>query len=306
MEKFLHAVNSVPGCEWRILNQLWIRFGVWKYVWERASLAEIAGAVGGNFAGRLGEFRRRFDVENEFARLWERDLVVVSRQSSEYPKVLLEIPDAPYVLYRKGAPLPQGLSSSGPMLPVQEAVQTRMFAIVGTRNPTRYGERIAYELAEALASRDVVVVSGMAFGIDAVAHFSTVSLQKPTIAILASGLYEITPSAHHRLAEKILETGGTLLSEYPPSAPAYPRRFLERNRIIAGLCEKTIVIEAGDRSGALVTARLANEYNKDVYALPGDITKPQTQGCLQLLYKDRKSTRLNSSHSAKSRMPSSA
>jgi len=275
-EKFLHALNSVPGCEYRILARLWKKFGSesrtagnWRYAWEMASHNELlASGVGEKFAERLVEFRRGFDLDAEFAKLWDKDIVPVSRGNREYPQLLLQLPDAPFLLYRKGA----ALSS-----------HRRMIAVVGTRNPTKYGEKIAYDLTEALASQNIVVVSGLAFGIDAVAHFSTVSVQKPTVAVLASGLYDVTPTTHHRLSEKILEHGGTLVSEYPPSDPAYPRRFLERNRIIAGLCEATVVIEAGQKSGALVTARLANEYNRDVYALPGDITREQAQGCLKLL-----------------------
>lgn len=269
MEKFLHAINCAFGSDRRTLACLWKKFGDWRYVWEKAGALELAAAgVKENYAGRLVEFRRRFDADTEFAKLWERDIVAVSRQNREYPGALLQLPDAPFLLYRKGASLNQG---------------RRMVAVVGTRNPSAYGEKIAYDLAEALAARGVVVVSGLAFGIDAIAHFAVASLEKPTVAVLASGLFDITPSTHHRLSEKILVHGGSLVSEYPPSDPAYPVRFLERNRIIAGLCEATVVIEAGEKSGALVTARLAGEYNRDVYALPGDITRPQSQGCLQLI-----------------------
>ncbi|NWG72674.1 MAG: DNA-protecting protein DprA, partial [Parvularculaceae bacterium] len=269
MEKFLHALNCVPGFSRRTLARIWKTFGGWRYPWESASFHELTAAgLKPEVAERLCEFRKGFDAEREFAKLWEKDIVVVSRASGEYPSVLFQLPDAPFLLYRKGATM---------------TAHPRMIAVVGTRNPSVYGEKIAYDLAEALAQRGVSVVSGLAFGIDAIAHFSTVSCSKPTIAVLASGLFDIIPTTHHRLSEKILETGGTLLSEYPPSDPAYPIRFLERNRIIAGLCEATVVIEAGEKSGALVTARLANEYNRDVYALPGDITRPQARGCLELL-----------------------
>lgn len=270
MEKFLHALNSVPGCKRRTLERLRNKFADWRYVWECASVSElVASGAGEKFAERLCEFRKKFDAEREFAKLWERDIAVVSRGAREYPETLLQLPDPPFLIYRKGAPMKN---------------HERMIAVVGTRNPSLYGEKTAYDLAEALTRCGVTVVSGLAFGIDAVAHFSTVSLNKPTVAVLASGLFDITPSTHHRLSEKILETGGTLVSEYPPSDPAYPVRFLERNRLIAGLCEATVVVEAGEKSGALVTARLANEYNREVYAVPGDITRPQARGCLDLLF----------------------
>ena len=285
MEKFLHAINSVQGCEWRWLNKLWDALGDWKYVWERVSLFELAQACSGlrnggkKFAERLFAARGKFDVEREFARLWDRDIVVVSRDNFEYPKLLAELPDAPFLFYRKGSPL------VNPACDATQKCEPRRMAIVGTRRCTKYGENIAYDLAEALAMQDIVVVSGLAYGIDAVAHFAVVSAKKPTIAVLASGLFDVTPSAHQRLAEKILETGGTLISEYPPSAPAIAYRFLERNRIIAGLCDTTIVVEAGEKSGASVTARLANEYGREVYAVPGDINKEKSQGCLELIYK---------------------
>ncbi len=269
MEKFLHALNSAPGCQYRILHKLWKVFGDWRYVWEKSQMRELlAAGLAQDFVDRFLEFRRQFDPDAEFAQLWDKDIAVMGREHYEYPKELLPLPDAPFLLYRKGASLP-GTS--------------RKIAMVGTRAPSRYGENIAYDLAEALANHGIVTVSGLAFGIDAVVHFSTVSVEKPTIAVLASGLYEITPTTHHRLSEKILECGGSLISEYPPLSPAYPFRFLERNRIIAGISEAVVVIEAGERSGALATARRARDYGREVFALPGDILRPQARGCLKLL-----------------------
>lgn len=270
MEKFLHALNSAPGCQYRILSKLWKVFGDWRYVWEKSQMRELlAAGLAQDFVDRFLEFRRQFDPDKQFAELWEKDIAVMSREHREYPKELCPLPNAPFLLYRKGASL---VSSS------------RKIAMVGTRAPSRYGENIAYDLAEALAHHGVITVSGLAFGIDAVVHFSTVSAEKPTVAVLASGLYEITPTTHHRLSEKILECGGSLISEYPPLSPAYPYRFLERNRIIAGLAEAVVVIEAGERSGALATARRALDYGREVFALPGDILRPQARGCLKLLH----------------------
>ncbi len=283
MEKFLHAINSVPGCHWKIMQSLWKRFGDWEYVWKHADLRDITAALNGetggnlrpritgqNFAGRLAEFRSKFDADAEFAKLWEKDIAVVSRRNPEYPESLLHLPQAPFLLYRKGAPLSRDF---------------RYFAMVGTRHPSSYGEKMAYDIAEAFARCGAVVVSGLAFGIDAVTHFAAVSSNKPTVAVLACGLYEITPTGHRSLVEEILRCGGTLLSEYPPHDPAYPGRFLERNRIIAGLSEATLVLEAGMKSGALSTARHALDCGRDVYVLPGDITRSQAEGCLDLLAK---------------------
>lgn len=254
MEKFLHAVNCAVGGDRRVLRRWWDEFADWRVIWERPELEH---------------FRQKFDVEREFARLWDQDIVVIGRTHSDYPTAMLHFADAPFLLYRKGAVLNDG---------------ARKIAVVGTRRASAYGRDVAYDLAEALALGGVTVVSGLAFGIDAVAHFAAVSSRKPTIAVLGSGLFDVTPSSHRRLAAEILAQGGTLLSEYPPGDPAFAGRFLERNRIIAGLCEATVVIEAGVRSGALATARLANEYGKSVHALVADIKREQAQGCLQLIY----------------------
>lgn len=273
------------------MQGLWGKFQNFEYVWMKAGERELSSAARcnsygkgafENFIERLLKMRLKFDIDAEFEKLHDKNIIAVSRQHSEYPKPLLHLPDAPHLLYRKGAHLEIFEPGQKPGQNTQGV--RRGIAVVGTRNPTKYGETVAYDLATALSRHNAVVVSGLAFGIDAVSHFAAVSEKKPTVAVLACGLYEVAPASHHRLAEEILQNGGALISEYPPSSPAYPGRFLERNRIIAGLSEATVIIEAGRRSGALATARLALEYNRDVYALPGDITKAQAQGCLKLLY----------------------
>lgn len=191
--------------------------------------------------------------------------------SNDYPRLLKEIHDAPKELYVRGAGFER------------DAVYV---AIVGTRMPSRYGLKTAYEIARAVTERGGVVVSGLAFGIDATCHKAAVDLQKPTIAVLGSGINSITPRTNEPLAEKILQTGGSLISEFPDSAPSIKYRYLLRNRIISGICRATIVIEAGERSGALITARHAFDQNRDVFALTGDIDRPQGFGCRVLFGKD--------------------
>ena len=191
--------------------------------------------------------------------------------SNDYPKLLKEIHDAPKELFLRGAGFER------------DAVYV---AIVGTRMPSRYGVKTAYEIARAVTERGGVVVSGLAFGIDAACHKAAVDLQKPTIAVLGSGINSITPRTNEPLAQKILQTGGTLISEFPDSAPSIKYRYLLRNRIISGICRATIVIEAGERSGALITARHAFDQNRDVFALTGDIDRPQGFGCRFLFGKD--------------------
>jgi DNA processing protein len=162
----------------------------------------------------------------------------------------------------------------------------RFIAIVGTRVPSLYGEKSAYNISERIALYGGVIVSGLAFGIDAICHYAAVRNGKPTVAVLASPADKVTPSSHFNLSENILKTGGTIISEYAGDVTANKYRFLERNRLISGLCRATVIIEAAKKSGALITAAHASNQNRDVYALVGDITRPQAQGCLNLIEKN--------------------
>jgi len=269
MQKFLHALNSAEGMNYQALSLLWRHFCDWRYTWEQATYSEfIAAGLTAQLTEKICSGRKIFDVERSFADLWASDIFVIDRGHMEFPPLLARIHDPPFLLYRKGAPLD---------------CTSRHIAIVGTRNSTTYGEKFTRELAEAIALQGGIVVSGLAFGIDAMAHFGAVTQKKPTVAVLASGLLEVTPRSHRSLADKILSESGTLISEYPPGKPAYPGNFLARNRIISGISVATIVTEAGLRSGALTTAARALEQNRDIYALPGDITRSQAQGCLRLI-----------------------
>lgn len=192
-------------------------------------------------------------------------------RTHQLPILLRNIADPPRVLYKRGADL-RGDSA--------------YVAIVGTRAPSVYGKRMAYKVAAAVAEAGGVVVSGLAFGVDGLAHRAAVDARRPTVAFLASGVERVTPSSHIRLAHDIVAHGGTMLSEYEAFDSAHKYRFLERNRLISGLCKATIVIEAKERSGALITARHAFDQNRDVYALMGDIDRPQAQGCLNLVRTD--------------------
>lgn len=268
-EKFLHAFNCVPGISYQVFTKLWWQFKNWQYAWEKSDVVTLANAkISENFIAEFSKFRKNFDVENELEKLWESDIVAIGRDHPEFPFLLKQIPDPPFMIYRKGAPLTN---------------QPLHIAMVGTRRSTLYGEKIAYELAKALTKQGTIVVSGLALGIDAVSHFGAVSEQKPTIAILGSGLNHITPSTNHQLAANILKHSGTIISEHAPHTPAFPINFIQRNRLIAGLSQATVVIEAGIKSGALITAYRALEQNRDLYALPGDIHRDQSQGCNKLI-----------------------
>lgn len=156
-------------------------------------------------------------------------------------------------------------------------------AIVGTRKPTNYGREVAQKIATEVALRGGIVVSGLALGIDGVAHKAAIDTGGITIAVLANGLDKIYPSSHTGLAQKILETGGAIISEYPAGTPALPHQFLARNRIVSGLADAVVIVEAAARSGTLSTANHALEQGKEVFAVPGNITSPLSAGCNKLI-----------------------
>ncbi|HEX6462025.1 MAG TPA: DNA-processing protein DprA [Candidatus Saccharimonadales bacterium] len=156
-------------------------------------------------------------------------------------------------------------------------------AIVGTRKPTAYGKETAYRLSNELAAQGIIIISGLALGIDGIAHQAALDAGGTTLAVMGGGLNQIYPRRHQQLAEHIVKQGGALISEYPNSMPPLMHQFLERNRIISGLSDVVIIIEAAARSGTLATARWGLEQGKTIMAVPGNITSPLSAGCNQLI-----------------------
>lgn len=193
---------------------------------------------------------------------------VIHYHESEFPALLKEIPDPPDLLYFWGDP---GL------------LLTDCVAMVGTRVPTPYGESLALEWAEKLSAGGLTVVSGLAYGIDACAHRGALKAGGKTIAVVAQGISELQPTSHRNLAEKIVDSGGLIISERAPGSVSYKSDYLVRNRLISGLSRGVVVVEAAARSGALNTANHALEQGRDVMAVPGRLTDLKSQGTLRLL-----------------------
>lgn len=200
-------------------------------------------------------------------RLEQKDIKVITRLDSEYPLLMKETIRPPWVLYAKGE---------------SKLLNSLSIALVGTRVPTAYGRKVAAMLTEELASRGIGIVSGLARGIDAACHEAALLVNGPTIAVLGTAIDVAYPSQHASLYRRIAEQG-LVVSEYPPGTPGHPGMFPQRNRIIAGIARGTVVVEADARSGSLITADLALEANRDVFAVPGPITSPKSRGTLQLL-----------------------
>lgn len=184
---------------------------------------------------------------------------------SEFPELLHEMPDPPETLYIKGA------------LP---SAELKLIAVVGSREYTSYGKEAAVRLIAGLRGYPIGIVSGLAIGIDGIAHKAALDAELYTMAIPGSGLGDavLYPRAHTALAQKILENGGALLSEFPEHERAAQYTFPQRNRIMAGIAHATLVIEAAAKSGTLITARLAADYNRDVLTVPGSIFSKNTEG----------------------------
>ena len=195
------------------------------------------------------------------------DHTLIALGTPEYPPALLEIPDPPTVLYAKGR---------------CDLLALPAFSIVGSRNPTPQGTQNAECFADALARAGWVITSGLALGIDAAAHRATLNVGGATIAFVGTGVDRIYPSRNRDLAHRICDQG-CIVSEFPLGTPAIASNFPRRNRLISGIARGTLIVEAAIESGSLITARLAAEQGRDVFAIPGSIHSPQSRGCHKLI-----------------------
>jgi DNA processing protein len=234
-----------------------------------ASTADLqsVGGIGPKIAVRIAAARQEIDAEAELALAAEHGIDVLTEADDAYPRTLRQIHDPPGVLFRHGTYLPQ---------------DELAIAIVGTRHATRYGLAQAERLAASLARVGFTIVSGLARGVDAAAHRGALDAGGRTIAVLGSGLLNIYPPEHVGLARDVAASG-CLLSEAPPRMAPLSGAFPQRNRIISGLSVGTIVVEAANRSGALITARHAYEQGREVFAVPGPIDSRLSHGCHALI-----------------------
>ena len=193
---------------------------------------------------------------------------IIKITDPEYPDLLRHIYDAPEVLYVRGD---------------IEILNRNLVAFVGTRNCTPYGREVVRNLVSDLSLCDLGIVSGLARGIDSVAHEAALNSGLPTVAVLGTGIDNIYPPENQGLADRIISSGGCIVSEYPGNKPSLSYHFPARNRIIAGLSLATVVIEAPESSGALITAKRANEENRDVFAVPADVDRLESVGCNKLI-----------------------
>lgn len=242
------------------------RYGDLANAWS-APASELRSVLDERALAKLHEVRSSGAAERMWQRLAETSVRAVTLIDSEYPALLAEIPAPPPVLYVRGVLLPED----------RVAV-----AIVGTRRMTSYGREMAERIAQGLAQAGVTVVSGLALGIDGVAHRAAVEAGGRTIAVMGCGVNVPYPASHRQLAEQIAGQGA-LLSDYPPDRKPDAANFPARNRIISGLTLGTVVIEAPERSGALITVNFAADQGRDVFIVPGSVLSQASAGCHRLL-----------------------
>lgn len=185
-----------------------------------------------------------------------------------YPQRLLNCYDSPTILYYKGD---ADLNAS------------KIIAIIGTRSHTEYARQVTEKLVKELAGENITIISGLAYGVDAIAHKSALKNNLPTVGVLAHGLDQVYPPDHTSLAKDMIKSGGGLLTEFRSNTKPDKHNFPTRNRIVAGMSDATIVIETGIKGGSMITAEMANSYNKDVFAIPGKITDSKSAGCNYLI-----------------------
>ncbi|TKC06354.1 DNA-processing protein DprA [Pedobacter frigoris] len=237
---------------------------------KRHELLQVSG-IGPQTAGHILNNNALQEAEKQLRFVEQHQVKVLFFTDDDYPKRLRNCFDAPILLYYKGT---------------VDLNHPRIISVVGTRRATEYGRQLCRQLAEALASYNVIIVSGLAFGIDIAAHKESLANDIPTIGVLAHGLDRIYPPLHQPVAQKMALNGG-LLTEFPLKTIPDKENFPQRNRIIAGISDATILVEATAKGGALITADIANSYNRDVYAFPGRATDVSSEGCNFLIKTNR-------------------
>ena len=261
----LTLVPNVGAVQAKILVE---HFGTAENIFKaRKKELDLLEGIGEVRANAIKYFNDFATAEAELVFLDKFRIQPLFLTDEEYPKKLLSCYDSPTLLFYRGQ---------------ADLNHEKTISIIGTRNNTEYGRQLTEQLIEGLKSLNILVVSGLAYGIDAIAHKSAVQNNLPTVGVLAHGLDTIYPAAHKSLAKQMLLNGG-LLSEFRKETLPDKHNFPRRNRIVAGIADCTIVIETAARGGSMITAELANGYNRDVFAVPGKVTDSKSAGCNYLI-----------------------
>lgn len=270
--KYWIGLSKVPGIGPKRFARLLQAFASANEAYN-ASREQFLGVLGNepSLYSNLVEARAKLDLEAELENMRRAGIRAITILDQDYPDRLKEIHDPPPLLYVQ--------SKAGEAL---RPKLHRAVAVVGTRTPTPYGRSVAYKIARELGELGVTVVSGLARGIDSTAHRGALESGSPTVAVVGTGLESVYPPENVQLAREIADQGA-VISELYMGAPVLQGNFPARNRIISGCCEGVVVVEAGERSGALITANLALDQGREVFAVPGPITSEKSKGCHELI-----------------------
>lgn len=262
------AWTQVPGIGPARMRLLLRSCGTMRAAWGARSVDLRAAGLDERTSASAVKAFGEIEPEAEWEKLAGAGIAALTLHDEGYPERLRMIASAPAVLYLRGELTPDDALA---------------VAVVGTRRASPYGREVAHRIATDLAAVGVTVVSGLAKGIDGIAHERALAAGGRTIAVLGHGLHTIYPPEHKSLAKRIAEGGGALMTEYPPGARIDPANFPARNRIISGLALGVVIVEAGEKSGALITVDFAGDQGRDVFAVPGTILNPMSAGCNALI-----------------------
>ncbi len=230
----------------------------------KASAKDLSEILGERLTKKFIEFRERFDIEKKLQEALQKDILIIPQNSPDYPQQLSEIKDPPICLYVRSDSWKDILKHD------------LRFAIVGTRKPSEYGRKLTAKITSHLAEAGFLIISGMAVGVDTIAHQTALDKNAPTLAVLGCGVDIVYPAVNRALYNQIIRKGA-VISEFPPGTLVKKGLFIARNRLISALSDAVLVVEGKKDSGSLITARYAAEQGKDVFALPGRIDNPNSQ-----------------------------
>src|SRR6476646_2568032 len=263
------ALTEVPNIGWVQAKILAQHFGEAEKIFKaKQSLLEKIEGIGLIRANSIKIFHDFSNAEEEIKFIEKFKIKPLFICDKDYPQRLLNCYDSPTLLFYKG---------------IADLNATKIVSIIGTRTHTEYSKKMTDKLIEELSVQNILIVSGMAFGVDAMAHKAAVKNHLPTVGVLGHGLDQIYPPDHSNLAKDMVKNGGGLLTEFRSQTKPDKHNFPTRNRIVAGISDATVVIETGDKGGSMITAELANGYNKDVFAFPGKVTDSKSAGCNYLI-----------------------
>ncbi|MFH0818782.1 MAG: DNA-processing protein DprA [Patescibacteria group bacterium] len=275
MEKiYAHALNLIPGLGPMRMRKLLAKFNNFSTIWQADRNLLFNSGLKKNICDLLCEYRMQINPKQEFDKI-NSDIKLLTIADKNYPVYLKQISSPPFILYIAGS---------------LSALNNNALAVVGSRAMSIYGQKACTDLTTELTTSGLTIISGLAQGIDTIAHQTCLNKKGITVAVLGSGINNecIFPAYNRKLAREIIHNGGAIISEYPPHFKAERQFFPARNRIISGLSLGTLVIEAAQKSGALITAYKALEQNREVFAVPGDIYYSRSVGCNSLLKRGAK------------------